>query len=270
MTLQWVATSTALYLAHALVANSSEPHSLVSLLNVYDFYIVPSPNPDGYTFTWEGDRFWYKNRQAMGPREKCVGLDMNRNWGYKWKPWSVGGEGVIESNHSVSSQKKKKPQRPPADPCSHWYPGHRAFESPEVNNVANWVGTLPNLVGLMELRAYGQMLSTPFSYSCNRYPADLEDQTEAALGAAASLKSVHGTEFETGALCDLLYTAPGNMIDWMYKRLGIKYSYVAHLRDTGTYGFSLPSDMIRPVGEETSAMVTYLANFIGKQMKRFG
>lgn len=43
-----------------------------------DFYIVPAPNPDGYDFTWESDRFWYKNRQVMGPNAKCVGLDMNR------------------------------------------------------------------------------------------------------------------------------------------------------------------------------------------------
>ncbi|KAG7095009.1 hypothetical protein E1B28_005803 [Marasmius oreades] len=269
---EWVATSTSLYLAHSLAVNSSEPRSLATILDVYDFYIIPSPNPDGYTYTWEEDRFWYKNRQVMGPKEKCVGLDMNRNWGYKWKPFSVG-EGSLQMNHPTSSSsellKKKKSKRPPADPCSFWYPGHRAFESPEVNNIATWVGTLPNLVGLIELRAYGQMLSTPFSYSCNRYPTDLEDQTEAAQGAIASLKNVHGTVFAAGSLCSNLYTAPGNLIDWMYKRVGIKYTYVAHLRDTGTYGFALPAELIRPVGEETSAMVAYLSKFIKIQMKRF-
>ena len=65
--------------------------------------------------------------------------------------------------------------------------------------------------------------------------------------------------------------------------MGVKYSFAAHLRDTGTvspfisipklqaktfssiysqYGFSLPEQWIRPVGEETSRMVEYLANFI--------
>jgi len=32
----------------------------------------------------------------------------------------------------------------------------------------------------------------------------------------------------------LTHSAPGNVVDWMYARAGIKYSYAAHLRDTGT------------------------------------
>ena len=44
-----------------------------------------------------------------------------------------------------------------ADPCSTWYPGHRAFEAPEVNNIANFVTTLPSLKAFIDLRSYGQM-----------------------------------------------------------------------------------------------------------------
>ena len=35
--------------------------------------------------------------------------------------------------------------------------------------------------------------------------------------------------------------APGNIVDWMYKKMGVKYSFAAHLRDTGTVslGFNL-------------------------------
>ena len=28
--------------------------------------------------------------------------------------------------------------------------------------------------------------------------------------------------------------APGNIVDWVYKKMGVKYSFAAHLRDTGT------------------------------------
>jgi len=169
--------------------------------------------------------------------------------------------------------------REPINPCSHWYPGTRPFEAPEVNNMANWITTLPNLVGFVDLRSYGQMrgssltnffcpssprhlVSSPYSYTCKRLPKDAEDQIEAALGASQRLKSIHGTRFQviftfsdqtafyffstllqTGSLCSMLYPAPGNILDWMYSREAIKYSYVAHLRDTGTVGPTLPPSL---------------------------
>ncbi|KAF9443913.1 peptidase M14 [Macrolepiota fuliginosa MF-IS2] len=256
---EWIATATSTYLTHALVANASEPHSLRYLLETFDFHIIPAPNPDGYSYTWEVDRYWYKNRQVLGPHTKCMGVDMNRNWGFKWK--STVGDVPM-----VAASSKLRPTLP-ADPCSHWYPGHRPFEAPEVNNIANFVTTLPNLVGFLDLRSYGQMLSAPFSYTCKRWPKDAEDLIEAATGATQALKSVHGTYYETGILCNLLYPAPGNIVDWMYKIMGIKFSYVVHLRDTGTYGFSLPPRWIKPVGEETAKMVEYLGKFIPTRVR---
>ncbi|KAI0055428.1 peptidase M14 [Artomyces pyxidatus] len=245
---EWVASAAALYLAHALVANASEPYSLTHLLDRYNFYIIPVPNPDGYVYTWETDRFWYKNRLPLGPEAKCVGVDMNRNWGYKWK------------SHS------KDFKAPPQDTCSHWYPGRRPFQAPEVNNIANYILQKPRLKAFMDLRSYGQMLSAPYSYSCKKSPKDAEDQLEAISGASHIVKKSHGTVFTTGTLCSTLYRAPGNIVDWMYARMGVKYSFAAHLRDTGTYGFALPPQWIRPVGEETTKMIEYLADFIyGKE-----
>nr|GAT47949.1 zinc carboxypeptidase [Mycena chlorophos] len=261
---EWVATSTALYFAHALLADASEPGSLAGLLDTYDFHIIPSPNPDGYVYTWETDRFWYKNRQIVGPGAQCIGIDMNRNWGYKWKSHS-------DSPLLQSSSKKK--DKEPADPCSHWYPGHRAFEAAEVTNVANYI-TKINGVGkgagkggiaaFVDLRSYGQMLAAPYSYKCDKLPKDGEDQMEALHGAAQAGRSVHGMGFTAGRLCELLYTAPGNMIDYIYNTASIKYTYAAFLRDTGTYGFALPASWIRPVGEETSEIVSYIARFVAK------
>ncbi|KAF8257276.1 hypothetical protein EI94DRAFT_1632290, partial [Lactarius quietus] len=219
-----------------------------------NFYIVPVPNPDGYAYTWEADRFWYKNRLQLGPEANCVGIDMNKAQGYKWKARS---NAVYNSN--ISS---------PVDPCSHWYPGNRPFQAPEVNDMENYFSRLPRLKGFLDLRSYGQMLSTPFSYSCKRSPKDAEDQLEAISGAAHAIKKSHGTLFTMGQLCSTLYRAPGNIIDWVYKKMGVKYSFAAHLRDTGTYGFALPEQWIRPVGEETTKMIEYLADFItGKECR---
>jgi len=112
------------------------------------------------------------------------------------------------------------------------------------------------------------MVSSPYSFSCKMIPNDAEDQIEAGFGAAQAMQLIHGHHFVTGRLCETLYRAPGNIVDWMYKRARIKYSYAVHLRDTGTYGFSLPARWIRPVGEETGAMIEYLAKFIAKQMNK--
>ncbi|KAJ6481437.1 peptidase M14 [Mycena vitilis] len=271
---EWVATSTALYLAHALLANASEPNSLAYLLDVYDFHIIPSPNPDGYAYTWDTDRFWYKNRQIVGPGAKCIGIDMNRNWGSHWKPHAKHPLLWADDADADGELKKKKKRKEPADPCSHWYPGHRAFEAPEVNNLANYITKIngigkgadrDGIVAFLDLRSYGQMLATPYSYKCDRMPKDAEDQMEALLGAAQAAKSVYGTPFMTGSLCELLYRAPGNILDYIYKSASIKYTYAAFLRDTGTYGFALPAAWIRPVGEETGVMVDYLARFIARQ-----
>jgi len=237
---EWIAVSTALYLAHGLVADPTEHYSLNGLLHKHDFYIIPVANPDGYQYTWTSDRFWYKTRQHLSPGDKCIGIDMNRNWGYKWKPTSEDSAGA----------------------CGNWYAGSRPFQTPETNNIANFVWTLPHLRVFLDLRSYGQMVSSPYSFSCKRVPKDAEDQLEAASGAASAIGRVHAVPYTIGSLCSQLYAAPGNAIDWMYQRRGIKYSYAVHLRDTGTYGFSLPPEWIRPVGEETSRLVQYLANFI--------
>lgn len=130
------------------------------------------------------------------------------------------------------------------DPCSHWYPGKRPFQAPEVNNMENYFSRLPRLKSFLDLRSYGQIrtfksnpfddrqlrvddtssVSTPFSHSCKRSPKDAEDQLEAISGAAHAMKKSHGTLFtvsppvvsfpdcsrsvsvsQTGQLCSTLY-----------------------------------------------------------------
>ena len=135
--------------------------------------------------------------------------------GYKWRPHATR----IVADANITKY--------PTDPCSHWYPGSRAFQSPEVNDIANWVATLQNVMGFIDLRSYGQMstssvrfillnddpfshthiyiVSTPYSYSCRRIVKDAEDQLEAAMGASHSLKAAHGTVFKVYIIFSLFF-----------------------------------------------------------------
>ena len=129
---------------------------------------------------------------------------------------------------------------------------------------------------------YCSTVSTPFSYSCNKTPKDAEDQLEAISGAAFAIKKSHGTQYTVSTASPFtvvvghaecprrgryvrhyigqsngqfsggrgifkqlvpISRAPGNIVDWMYKKMGVKYSFAAHLRDTGTVSFPFQSQI---------------------------
>ena len=58
--------------------------TVTQLLNQYNFYFIPVMNPDGYTFSWEEERFWRKSRN-VNSFTTCMGTDLNRNYDAYWR-----------------------------------------------------------------------------------------------------------------------------------------------------------------------------------------
>lgn len=54
----------------------------------------------------------------------------------------------------------------------------------------------------------------PYSYSCDVVTRDQENHYEAVLQAAKALRDVHGRVFETGSVCEVSLTSPGESLDW--------------------------------------------------------
>lgn len=76
---EWVTGSTVLYLIDQLVAARIPGHGIGSrnaasrLMHSKNFIIIPVVNPDGYSYTWETDRMWRKNRSPT-PGSSCFGV----------------------------------------------------------------------------------------------------------------------------------------------------------------------------------------------------
>ncbi|OXA50734.1 Carboxypeptidase B [Folsomia candida] len=241
---EWISPATATYIMSKLT--NKEPAS-ESLLSSFDFYIVPIINVDGYEWTHTGDRMWRKTRSRNNGR--CIGVDPNRNWGFHW----------AEQGSST-------------DPCSDIYHGPRAFSEPETLSVARAIKARPNIKLYLTFHSYSQLWLVPYGYARNTRPVDYNELVRLAQVGKNALSATYGTSYRLGTAPDLLYPAAGGSDDWAKGSAGIKYAYCLELRDTGRYGFLLPSNQIVPTGEETfnglAAMAKELHRTLKKQQTR--
>jgi carboxypeptidase A2 len=208
---EWISTATAVKIIDHLVKRDDT--NAQRLVDQYDWYILPVMNPDGYEHSFI-DRYWRKNRRQNGA-STCFGVDLNRNFDVKW-----GTEGVSR------------------DPCSEIYCGTHPASEVEVVAVQNEALRLaPILLGWLTLHSYGHMFMFPYGTTdqqstnrqCQRVP-DHNDLMEVANAAADAIQATHGTYWERGNSCEVIYAAAGGTDDYVKATAGVKYAFVAELR----------------------------------------
>lgn len=120
-----------MYFLHSiLVAAKNDPDGgIAKLMRTFTFIVVPTINPDGHEYSRDHSRLWRKNRQHVGsdlcqgelwtnhPNHKLKpsGIDLNSNWGYKWRPARTN------------------------NPCSDTYGGSESFEAYETRAMAHYL-----------------------------------------------------------------------------------------------------------------------------------
>merc|ERR1719228_1582904 len=62
---EWVSPPACLHAIDQLIENSNSVDPRDNLLAMYDFFILPVANPDGYVHSWESNRMWRKNRRPI-------------------------------------------------------------------------------------------------------------------------------------------------------------------------------------------------------------
>tara|TARA_B100001059_G_scaffold129544_1_gene129507 strand:- start:8937 stop:11207 length:2271 start_codon:yes stop_codon:yes gene_type:complete len=236
---EWVATMVPTFIAEELAAGYGTDGRVTALLQLVDVYIVPVVNPDGYVYTYAsgGDRFWRKNRRDNGT--SCAGVDLNRNWDIDWN----GGE-------STST-----------DTCSDIYVGSAPFSEPETTAMRDFILARPNIVSHIDFHCYSQVILQNWGWTSVPPPDDAEID---ALGGAMSdaIFDVNGVSYPHGGGDELLYLASGVFPDWTYDATGA-FGYTIELRPTGSPGFELPPEQIRPTAEENFQGILAMMEWAG-------
>jgi len=213
------------------------------MIDNFDIYVAPILNPDGYEYTRTNkrNRYWRKNR-GKNPGSNCIGVDLNRNWGYKW-----GGMGAS------------------TNPCSDTYRGSKAFSEPETKAVRDFIlrqKQKQDFKTYLTYHSYGQYVLYGWGYDRIDPPNVTKLKQLANVGANAMKKENGGSRYSVGGAAKLLYPASGGSDDWALGSGGFQYSYTIELPPKGGPGFDLPPSRILPVGKEmhagVAAMVSHL------------
>lgn len=216
---EWIAAMTTTCIADRVVRDSDDP-AIRNLLANTELWVVPVANPDGYQYSWAGNRYWRKNRGGKH------GVDLNRNFGVAW-----GGSGSSRSERSET------------------YRGAYAFSEPETAALRDLVKR-EGIRLHVDFHSYGQMLLYPWNHKGD---APKDKARLAAIGdrMAAAIFATHQQKYRPFAGVEL-YPAAGTMTDWVYGEADA-LSYTIELRPgsgRGLRGFVLPPEQIRPTCDE--------------------
>lgn len=161
---------------------------IVHLVNSRDIQIVPAVNPDGLEFDISTGQYqmWRKNRRTN--RDGTYGVDLNRNYGFKW---GTGG-----SSTSTTSEV---------------YMGPSAFSEPETQAVKNWIETNKNISTLLTYHTYSELILYPWGH---KYES-ISEKRDLAVYETMAKKMAEWNHY-TPQQSSALYIASGDTTDWAY------------------------------------------------------
>lgn len=233
---EWLTPPTAIYSIEKFLTTYLTDPQVKRLLDAINIFYLPFTNPDGYVFTWTGNRMWRKNRRRNA--NGSFGVDINRNWRS-----GFGGPG--SSNV----------------PSSETYRGPSALSEPESKCISDYLLRHPQIKAGYDVHSYSQLMLRPWGKS--NTPAPDEPRLQ-ALGKKMSdaILAVHRVPYRNIRSTEL-YPASGIMCDEFYEYHRMM-GYTVELRPAGAFGggFAPPPSQILPTAEENWKAIQILAEYV--------
>jgi len=172
-----------------LLQNYNRDSLATWLVNNRKFVFAPVMNPDGYVYneTYVSTDGWRKNRRNNGG---SYGIDLNRNYGYKWGYDNSGSSGT---------------------PSSELYRGTARFSELETQAARNLFMANKFRAGC-DYHTYGHYNMCAYGYA-NVVPVDMTILQEVL--DTINNNNNYGTS-RTGRIYSVLYAANGTSVDWEY------------------------------------------------------
>lgn len=163
---------------------------ITRLLDTRVLHVMPMANPDGHHQAERGED-WRKNTH---PFTGGVGVDLNRNFPFKW---DLGNGG--SSSH----------------PSSETYQGPSAVSEPETKAVKGFLSSIPNLKIGMDFHAYSNLVMYPWGWTDKPAPdAKLLEAIARKLASFNRYKPIQASG---------LYPTSGTIRDFVYGELHVPY-----------------------------------------------
>jgi hypothetical protein len=200
---EWIATEVVRRELHYFVDNYGSKASVTNLVNTRELWFMPVANPDGYQYTFDGDRLWRKNLRDNdhdGQITNADGVDLNRNYDIKW---GFDDEG---SSSQISSET---------------YRGTAPASEPETQAHQALIDRL-GFKFLVTYHSYGPLLLYPFGWQIQTPTADdplYIAYTGTDANPAITKSDPDGAEVDPGVGADL-YITNGTTDDYSYTKTG--------------------------------------------------
>lgn len=218
------------YLNLLLAGYGQDPY-LTYLVNNRQIWLIPIVNPDGLEYVFNHDLWWRKNRRRND--DGSFGVDLNRNYGYKWGSNDVGSS---------------------PNPRSSTYRGTAPFSEPETAALRDFVLTRRFRTSL-SYHSYGRLMIYPWGYAMAKTP-DHNSFVALADSNVAYNDYLPGLAIETVG-----YFVNGDSDDWLYGEQTLKPKIFALTPEVGTQFHPDTTEIDQLIRENRGAnlFMTYVA-----------